>query len=108
MSGDVERQAVDRRGRAGLSADGRRILAAQSVRAFGYGMTSVLLGASLEARGWSGTQVGLLLAAVLAGTAIASIVVGRFANRIGRRRLYAILFGGLALAGLVFGLTTAF
>jgi MFS family permease len=104
----VERQAVDRRGRAGLSADGRRILAAQSVRAFGYGMTSVLLGASLEARGWSGTQVGLLLAAVLAGTAIASIVVGRFANRIGRRRLYAILFGGLALAGLVFGLTTAF
>jgi len=71
-------------------------------------MTSVLLGASLEARGWSGTQVSLLLAAILAGTAITSIVVGRFANRIGRRRLYAILFGGLALAGLVFGLTTAF
>jgi predicted MFS family arabinose efflux permease len=91
-----------------LSADGRKILAAQSVRAFGYGMTSVLLGASLEARGWSGTQVSLLLAAVLAGTAITSIVVGRFANRIGRRRLYAVLFGGLAMAGLVFGVTTAY
>ena len=91
-----------------LSSDGRKILAAQSVRAFGYGMTSVLLGASLEARGWTGTQVSILLAAVLAGTAIASIVVGRFANRIGRRRLYAILFGGLSAAGLVFGLTTAF
>jgi predicted MFS family arabinose efflux permease len=71
-------------------------------------MTSVLLGASLEARGWSATQVGALLAAVLAGTAIASVVVGRYANRIGRRRLYAVLFVGLALAGLVFGLTTAF
>jgi predicted MFS family arabinose efflux permease len=91
-----------------MTADGRRILAAQAVRAVGYGMTSVLLGASLKARGWSSGQVGALLAAVLAGTAIASIVVGRYANRIGRRRLYAALFVGLAGAGVVYGLTTAF
>ena len=95
-------------GKPNLSPDARKILAAQAVRAFGYGLTSVLLGASLLARGWSGSQVGILLAAVLAGTAIASIAVGRFANRIGRRRLYAVLFAGLALAGLVYGLTTAF
>ncbi len=81
---------------------------AQAVRAAGYGMTSVLLGVSLKARGWSSGQVGALLAAVLAGTALASIVVGRYANRIGRRRLYAALFVGLAAAGVVFGLTTAF
>jgi MFS family permease len=91
-----------------VTSDGRRILAAQAFRALGYGMTSVLLGASLEARGWSPGQVGALLAAVLAGTAIASIVVGRYANRIGRRRLYAALFLGLSVAGVVFGLTTAF
>src|SRR4051794_16520574 len=91
-----------------MSGDGRKILAAQAVRAFGYGMTSVLLGASLLARGWSGGQVGALLAAVLAGTALASIVVGRFANRIGRRQLYAFLFVGLGVAGLVYGVTTAF
>jgi predicted MFS family arabinose efflux permease len=91
-----------------MTGDGRRILAAQAVRATGYGMTSVLLGASLKARGWSPGQVGALLAAVLAGTALASIVVGRYANRIGRRRLYGALFVGLAAAGVVFGLTTAF
>jgi MFS family permease len=91
-----------------MTADGRKILAAQAVRAFGYGLTSVLLGASLKAEGWSATQVGALLAAVLAGTAFATLAVGRYANVVGRRRLYALLFAGLALAGLVYGLTTAF
>jgi len=91
-----------------LNADGRKILAAQAVRAFGYGLTSVLLGASLKALGWSATQVGALLAAVLAGTAFATILVGRYANAVGRRRMYALLFGGLALTGLVYGLTAAF
>jgi MFS family permease len=91
-----------------VTGDGRRILAAQAVRAVGYGMTSVLLGASLKAKGWSPGRVGALLAAVLAGTAIASIVVGRYANRIGRRRLYGALFIVLAATGTVFGLTSAF
>src|SRR5438093_49654 len=68
-------------GRSGVTRDGRRILAAQAVRALGYGMTSVLLGASLQARGWSGPRVGVLLAAILAGTALLSVVVGRRANR---------------------------
>jgi MFS family permease len=104
----VSQPKLSSRRRERLSSDARKILAAQAVRAFGYGLTSVLLGASLLARGWSGGQVGLLLAAVLTGTAIATIVVGRFANRIGRRRIYALLFAGLGLAGLVYGLTTAF
>src|SRR5262245_50992299 len=91
-----------------MNADGRKILAAQGVRAFGYGLTSVLLGASLKALGWSATQVGVLLAAVLAGTAVATILVGRYANQVGRRRLYALLFVALALTGVVYGITTAF
>src|SRR3954452_8801303 len=91
-----------------MSGDGRKILAAQAVRAFGYGMTSVLLGVSLKARGWSAAQVGALLAAVLAGTALATLAVGRYANRVGRRRLYAGLFLALAMTGVVYGLTTAF
>jgi len=89
-----------------VTRDGRRILAAQALRAAGYGMTSVLLGASLQARGWSSAQVGGLLAAILAGTAIVSVLLGRTANRVGRRRWYAVLFAGLAGAGLAFGLTT--
>lgn len=88
-----------------LTSDGRRILAAQGVRAFAYGFGSVLLGVTLDARGWSTLRVGVLLTAILAGTAGLSVVVGRFAHRLGRRRLYSALFVGLALTGIVFAIT---
>jgi predicted MFS family arabinose efflux permease len=91
-----------------MTADGRRVLAAQGLRAFVYGFASVLLGVTLDASGWSTTKVGLLLTAILAGTAFMSVVVGRHAERLGRRRVYAALFVGLALSGLAFGLTTDF
>ncbi len=52
--------------------------------------------------------MGLLLTAVVAGTALMSIVVGAFGDRVGRRRAYAVLFAGLALAGVAFGLTDEF
>jgi hypothetical protein len=89
-----------------VTADTRRILAAQALRALAYGFGSVLLGVTLAARGWSSAQVGLLLAAIVAGTALTQILVGTLGDRIGRRRTYAALFCCLALAGLAFGLTT--
>ena len=49
----------------GIRGDARRILAAKGLRALAYGVASILLGASLEARGWTGGQVGLLLGAIL-------------------------------------------
>jgi MFS family permease len=91
-----------------VTRDTRRILGAQAVRALAYGFGSVLLGASLEARGWSTTRVGLLLAFVLAGTVLASVVVGTWGDRLGRRRVYAALFLALAATGGVFGLTDQF
>lgn len=89
-----------------MSGDGRRILVAQALRALVYGFASVLLGVTLQARGWSTTRAGVLLTAILAGTALLSVAVGRFAERLGRRRLYATLFVGFAMSGLAFGLTT--
>lgn len=91
-----------------MTSDVRRIFIAQGLRAFAYGLGSVLLGLTLEAKGWSTTEVGALLTAVVAGAALMSIVIGRFGDRLGRRRAYSALFVGLALAGLVFGLTDAF
>lgn len=90
-----------------MSGDGRRILTAQALRAFVYGFASVLLGVTLDVQGWSATQVAVLLSAILAGTGLVTVVVGRYGERVGRRRSYAVLFFGLALAGLVFGLTTS-
>ncbi len=88
-----------------MSPDIQRIFAAQELRAFVYGFASVLLGASLAARGWSDFEVGLLLTCVVAGTALMSVAAGTFADRVGRRRWYAGLFVGLAGSGLAFGLS---
>jgi MFS family permease len=46
-----------------------------------------------------------VLAALLAGAAVASVVVGRSANRVGRRRLYVALLVTMGAAGAVFALT---
>src|SRR6266545_2672570 len=51
--------------------DIRVILAAQALRAAAYGFAAVLLGVGAASRGWSPRQVGVLLAAVVAGTALA-------------------------------------
>lgn len=89
-----------------MSSDTRRILVAQALRALAYGFVSVMLGIVLEARGWSTARVGLLLTAIVAGTAIMSVLVGTFGDRIGRRSTYAALFLGLVVAGVAFGLST--
>jgi MFS family permease len=52
--------------------------------------------------------VGVLLAAILLGTALASYAVGRFGDGLGRRRTYLALFAGLAVAGAIFGTARAF
>jgi len=85
-----------------MNPDVRRILVAQGLRAFVYGFGSVLLGASLESRGWSTIQVGGLLTAVVAGTAFMSLAVGTYGERVGRRRWYGALFLGLAMSGVAF------
>jgi len=87
--------------RPGLTGDARLLVAGQGMRAAGYGFTAVLLGALLAARGFSHLQVGVVLTALIAGTALASLAVGRFGDRFGRRRSYAVFFGGVAAAGVV-------
>jgi len=91
-----------------VNADVRRIFLAQALRAFAYGFGAVLLGVSLEASGWSSGRVGLLLTAIVAGTALMSIAVGTLGDRIGRRRFYAALFLSLAATGIVFALSDEF
>jgi MFS family permease len=93
------------RGRTRLTTDARRILAVQALRAFAYGLGSVLIGVSLAQHGLSGGQVGLVLAALLAGVALASLAIGRTGDRIGRRRWYGGLLLVMALAGTAFALS---
>ncbi|MFI5052453.1 MAG: MFS transporter [Acidimicrobiales bacterium] len=86
--------------RPALSRDSRLLVAGQAVRGLGYGFTAVVLGAWLAARHVGSVRAGLLLAALIAGSALSSLVVGAVADRVGRRRCYALFFAGVALAGL--------
>ncbi|MGZ4722908.1 MAG: MFS transporter [Ilumatobacteraceae bacterium] len=85
-----------------MTRDARLVLAAQAARAFGYGLGAVLLGATLDHRGYSSTEVGGVLAAVLAGTIVASLAVARWGDRFGRRRSYGVLYAVLAVTAVVF------
>jgi len=87
--------------RPGLSRDAKLLIAGQGVRAAGYGFTAVLLGALLATRGYTSLQAGVVLTALIAGTALASVAVGALADRIGRRRCYAVFFAGVSVAGVV-------
>lgn len=86
----------------GVGRDGRMILAAQALRAFAYGFGAVLLGTTLDQRGLSSAEAGLVLAAVVAGTVLASVAVARWGDRWGRRRCYVGLYLALAVVGAVF------
>jgi MFS family permease len=90
-----------------LTSDARRVLLAQALRALAYGFGSVLLGVTLDERGLSSTEAGLVIAAVVAGTVLASMLVGRYADRLGRRRCYVLLYLVLAVVGVAFAFSDA-
>jgi predicted MFS family arabinose efflux permease len=64
-----------------------------------------LIGVTLAERGLSDGAVGLVLASLLAGSALVSVLIARHGDRIGRRRCYRLLLVMMAVAGAVFALT---
>jgi MFS family permease len=62
----------------------------------------VLLGTTLKDGGVPAWQVGVVLGATVAGTALMSLLVARHADRVGRRRWYAGLYLLLGAVGVVF------
>jgi MFS family permease len=92
-------------GKPHLSADTRRILIVQALRAFAYGLGSVLLGIVLAEEGLGTTQVGLVLAGLLGGAALTSFALGRYGDVIGRRRAYIALLLVMGASGTVLAVT---
>jgi MFS family permease len=91
-----------------LTSDARRILLIRALRAFAYGFGSVLLGLSLEAARFSGTQVGVILTATLVGSAALTALLGYVGDWIGRRTAHVGLSLLMAGAGIVFAVTDSF
>ncbi len=88
-------------------SDVRRVFTVQAIRAFLYGFSSILIGASLAASGLDAIAVGAVFTAVLLGMAASSLAVGRWGEALGRRRTYLGLLAVMGVAGAVFGLTSA-
>jgi MFS family permease len=84
--------------------DVRTIFAIQGIRAFLYGFASILIGSSLAEGGFSAAEVGAVFTAMLVGMAISTLAVGRWGERLGRRRAYVALLAVMAIAGLAFAL----
>ncbi len=87
--------------RRGLSLDTRLLIAGQAARGLGYGFTAVVLGSLLAAKGVGALRAGVLLATIIGGSALTSLVVGAYGDRFGRRRSYGLFFVGVGLAGAV-------
>ena len=83
------------------------IFSIQAVRAGLYGFGSVLIGASLAEGGLSEGDVGIVFTAMLIGMAISSLAIGRWGDRLGRRRAYIGLLAAMGVAGAAFALTDA-
>lgn len=75
---------------AGVAPAAAVLYWARGLRAFGDGFVSLLLPVYLKALGFDAFAIGLIAAATLAGSAIATIVVGFTAQRYGRRLLLVI------------------
>ncbi|GAA4053521.1 MFS transporter [Nonomuraea soli] len=75
------------------------LLTSQAVRGLGYGVAAVQLGALMQLEGLGAAQAGLMLAAVLIGSFLTSLVLARWGDRLGRRRAYFTLYGALAICG---------
>jgi MFS family permease len=77
------------------------VLAAQALRGLGYGLAAVQLGAVLRDAGLDSRAVGLVLAAIVAGSAATSLALGRWGDRFGRARSYGLLYMALTAAGVL-------
>src|SRR2546429_2610895 len=88
-----------------LRPDGRKLLACRALRAFGYGYVAVALGLYLQQLGLSAFQVGVVLTAAVAGSALMNVFWSLAADRFGRRRTVATMAVLMVAGGLLFAFT---
>jgi MFS family permease len=84
-----------------LDRNGRIIVAARTLRSFAFGLNAVALGLFLSAVGLSGSQIGVVLSAALAGSLALTVVIAGWGDRIGRRRLLMVGSVLMATAALI-------
>ncbi|MGH2500796.1 MAG: MFS transporter [Candidatus Limnocylindria bacterium] len=87
---------------AWLSADGKKLLVARTLRTFAYGYLAVVLALYLAGLGYDPVAIGVVLAAAIAGSAAMTIVWTLLADRVGRRRTMVAMALLMVAGGLLF------
>ena len=90
---------------SGVETGAARVLVARALRGFGDGYVAVLLPAYLLALGFGELDIGIFGTVALFGSAIATLALGAFGNRVPEHRLLAAaafltILTGAGLAGL--------
>jgi MFS family permease len=91
-----------------LSVDGKKLLFTRVLRTFAYGYLTVILGLYLDALGMGPTQIGFILTAAIAGSALMTVFWSFVADRYGRRRTVATMAALMAVGGLLFAIGGSF
>jgi MFS family permease len=84
-----------------LDRNGWRLMAAKVFRGYAFGLNAVALGLYLAALQLPAEQIGMILAAALAGTLGLTAIIGIWGDRIGRRRLLVIGSALMLLSALI-------
>lgn len=92
----------------GATRDASVLLEGRAVRALGDGLISVVLAVYLTAIGLSETQIGLVIAGTLLGSAALTLLVGYRAARYPRRLLLRLMSVLMIATGLGFAAFTSF
>ncbi|MEY3690924.1 MAG: hypothetical protein RJB57_579, partial [Actinomycetota bacterium] len=89
-------------------ADARVIVLARSTRAFVDGIAFVVLPAYLIHLGFSGVQIGTVVAASLLGSAVLTLAAGSVAHRHSQVTLLRVACAVMIITGVAFGLSGSF
>jgi MFS family permease len=93
---------------ASATRDARILVFTRAVRAFVDGIAFVVLPAYLEHLGFSGVQIGTVVAASLLGSAVLTLTTGYMAHRFDPARLLTIASWIMITTGVAFGLSKSF
>lgn len=84
------------------------LLTSRGLRAFGDGLSSLVLPVYLASLGFNAFEIGALVTATLAGSSILTLSVGLFAHRFAGRLLLSAASIAMVLTGIGFGLVQDF
>jgi MFS family permease len=91
-----------------LSLDGKKLLLTRVLRTFAYGYLAVVVGLYLDKLGLAANEIGLVLTAAVAGSALMTVFWSFLADRYGRRKTVATMALLMAVGGIVFAVTREF